>query len=187
MNTLAQPDFAVIGGGLCGRLVAWRLAGAGHRVALYERGDAAGSQAAAWVAAAMLAPLAEAASAELLITRLGATSLDTWPTILAQLPEPVFFQRNGTLVVWHHADRTEAPLFERRVRSNAPADLLDGGFVTLSGTQVGATEPALAGRFTKASSTIARCSARWPQVWPSAVSRRTGTHRSPSTPCRQHA
>ena len=73
MNMLAQPDFAVIGGGLCGRLVAWRLAGAGHRVALYERGDAAGSQAAAWVAAAMLAPLAEAASAELLITRLGAT------------------------------------------------------------------------------------------------------------------
>ena len=66
MNALArsQPDFAVIGGGLCGRLVAWRLAGAGHRVALYERGDAAGSQAAAWVAAAMLAPLAEAASAD---------------------------------------------------------------------------------------------------------------------------
>src|SRR6201996_3045545 len=147
MNRSAQPDFAVIGGGLCGRLVAWRLAGAGHRVALYERGDAAGSQAAAWVAAAMLAPLAEAASAELLITRLGATSLDTWPTILAQLPEPVFFQRNGTLVVWHHADRTEAPLFERRVRSNAPADLLDGGFVTLGGAQLGAAEPALAGRF----------------------------------------
>jgi len=149
MNTLAQPDFAVIGGGLCGRLVAWRLAGAGHRVALYERGNAAGSQAAAWVAAAMLAPLAEAASAELLITRLGATSLDTWPKVLAELPEPVFFQRNGTLVVWHHADRTEAPLFERRVRSNAPADLLRGGFVTLSGTQIGATEPALAGRFTQ--------------------------------------
>ena len=70
-RTQAQTDFAILGGGLCGRLVAWRLAGEGHRVALYERGDAAGSQAAAWVAAAMLAPLAEAASAELLITRLG--------------------------------------------------------------------------------------------------------------------
>jgi glycine oxidase len=116
MNRLAQPDFAVLGGGLCGRLVAWRLAGEGHRVALYERGDVAGTQSAAWVAAAMLAPLAEAASAELLITRLGASSLDTWPRVLAELPEPVFFQRNGTLVVWHHADRTEAPLFERRVR-----------------------------------------------------------------------
>jgi glycine oxidase len=137
----------VLGGGLCGRLVAWRLAGQGHRVALYERGDAAGSQSAAWVAAAMLAPLAEAASAELLITRLGASSLDSWPQVLAELPEPVFFQRNGTLVVWHHADRTEAPLFERRVRSNAPAELLDGGFITLAGAQLGAAEPALAGRF----------------------------------------
>ncbi|TAL92181.1 MAG: FAD-dependent oxidoreductase [Paraburkholderia sp.] len=150
MNARAQqPDFAVIGGGLCGRLVAWRLAGAGHRVALYERGDAAGTRAAAWVAAAMLAPLAEAASAELLITRLGEASLAAWPRLLAELPEPVFFQRNGTLVVWHHSDRNEAPLFERRVRANAPAELVDGGFVKLSGAQVGEAEPALAGRFTQ--------------------------------------
>ncbi|MEM5344468.1 FAD-dependent oxidoreductase [Paraburkholderia azotifigens] len=150
MTTSAQqPDFAVIGGGLCGRLVAWQLAGEGHRVALYERGDAAGSNAAAWVAAAMLAPLAEAASAELLITRLGAASLETWPTLLAQLPEPVFFQRNGSLIVWHHSDRAEAPLFERRLRANAPAELLDGGLVALAGAQVGASEPALAGRFTQ--------------------------------------
>ncbi|CAG4919728.1 FAD-dependent oxidoreductase [Paraburkholderia saeva] len=144
-----EPDFAVIGGGLCGRLVAWRLAGAGHRVALYERGDAAGTGAAAWVAAAMLAPLAEAASAELLITRLGEASLAAWPRLLSELPEPVFFQRNGTLVVWHHSDRNEAPLFERRVRANAPAELVEGGFVKLSGAQVGEAEPALAGRFTQ--------------------------------------
>ncbi len=32
------------------RLIAWRLAGAGARVALYEQGDAAGRSAAAWVA-----------------------------------------------------------------------------------------------------------------------------------------
>jgi glycine oxidase len=145
----SQPDFAVLGGGLCGRLVAWRLAGAGHRVALYERGPADGSQAAAWVAAAMLAPLAEAAVAELLITQLGVASLDTWPRILAELPEPVFFQRNGTLVVWHHADRTEAPLFERHVRANAPRALADEGFVALAGPQIDAAEPALAGRFAR--------------------------------------
>jgi len=66
-SSASAPDFAVLGGGLCGRLIAWRLAGAGHRVALYERGDAAGSSSAAWVAAAMLAPLAEAAVAEPLI------------------------------------------------------------------------------------------------------------------------
>lgn len=144
----STPDFAVLGGGLCGRLVAWRLAGAGHQVALYERGDAAGSSAAAWVAAAMLAPLAEAAVAEPLIVELGAASLDEWPRILAQLPEPVFFQRNGTLVVWHRADRAEASLFERRMRANAPAALLaDGGLAVLDGRTLAAAEPALAGRF----------------------------------------
>ena len=143
------PDFAVLGGGLCGRLVAWRLAGEGHRVALYERGDADGSASAAWVAAAMLAPLAEAAVAEPLIVELGAASLEAWPHIIAQLPESVFFQRNGTLVVWHHGDRAEASLFERRVRANAPAALLaDGGLARVDGAALAAAEPALAGRFT---------------------------------------
>ena len=143
------PDFAVLGGGLSGRLVAWRLAGEGHRVALYERGGPEGGEAAAWVAAAMLAPLAEAAVAELLITELGVASLETWPRILAELPQPVFFQRNGTLVVWHTADRTEAPLFERRVRANAPRSLADANFVALAGAQLDAAEPALAGRFAR--------------------------------------
>ncbi|KWF22694.1 FAD-dependent oxidoreductase [Burkholderia ubonensis] len=145
----SRPDFAVLGGGLVGRLIAWRLAGNGHRVALYERGGSDGEQSAAWIAAAMLAPLAEAASAERLITELGVASLARWPQWLAELPEPVFFQHDGTLVVWHHADRAEAPLFERRVRANAPAALLDGGLVTLAGAQVDAVEPALAGRFAR--------------------------------------
>ncbi|MBJ9921484.1 FAD-dependent oxidoreductase, partial [Burkholderia cenocepacia] len=121
----------------------------GYKRQLYERGGPDGEQSAAWVAAAMLAPLAEAASAERLITELGAASLARWPQWLAELPEPVFFQHHGTLVVWHHADRAEAPLFERRVRANAPAELLDGGFVTLAGAQVDAAEPVLAGRFAR--------------------------------------
>jgi glycine oxidase len=147
IQTGTRPDFAVIGGGLVGRLVAWQLAGAGHEVALYERGDAAGTQSAAWIAAAMLAPLAEATSAEPLVVELGAASLVRWPRIVEQLPEPVFYQRNGTMVVWHGADRAEAPLFERRLRANAPAALIDGGFVKLAGAQVTQAEPALGTRF----------------------------------------
>jgi glycine oxidase len=143
----SSADFAVVGGGLAGRLIAWRLAGAGARVALYEQGDAAGRSAAAWVAAAMLAPLAEAASADLLITELGAASLDAWPRLLAELPAPVFFQRNGTLVVWHPADRAEAAIFTSRLRVNAPASLLKDGLEPLSGAPLLAAEPALAGRF----------------------------------------
>ncbi|WP_205962895.1 FAD-dependent oxidoreductase [Pararobbsia silviterrae] len=143
----SESDFAVIGGGLIGRLIAWRLAGAGARVALYERGDAQGRESAAWVAAAMLAPLAEAASAELLITELGAASLDAWPALLAQLPRPVFFQRNGTLVVWHPSDRAESTMFTSRLRVNAPASLLQGGLVALSGAALDEAEPVLGGRF----------------------------------------
>ncbi|CAB3795919.1 hypothetical protein LMG28138_03974 [Pararobbsia alpina] len=143
----SNADFAVVGGGLIGRLIAWRLAGAGARVALYEQGDAAGRSAAAWVAAAMLAPLAEAASAELLITELGAASLEAWPALLAELPAPVFFQRNGTLVVWHPSDRAEATIFTSRLRVNAPASLLRGGLEPLSGAPLLAAEPALGGRF----------------------------------------
>lgn len=143
-----MPDFAVLGGGLVGRLVAWQLAGEGHRVALYERGDAAGTASAAWVAAAMLAPLAEAASAEPLIVELGQASLDAWPHVLAALPKPVFFQRNGTLVVWHRNDRAEAALLERRLQLNAPRSLAVGSHVrALDAAQLSTAEPALAGRF----------------------------------------
>lgn len=143
------PDYAVIGGGLLGRLLAWTLAGDGARVALYERGDAAGSGSAAWVAAAMLAPLAEAAVAEPLLVELGVASLAAWPEVLSALPEPVYFQRAGTLVVWHAADRAEAGLFDSRLRANAPAPLLEGGVQVLRSAEIAQAEPALAGRFTQ--------------------------------------
>jgi glycine oxidase len=69
MNALyaGLTDIAVLGGDLCGRLVVWQLAGAGYHVALYERGGPDGTEAAAWVAAAMLAPVPEAATAGRLI------------------------------------------------------------------------------------------------------------------------
>ncbi len=142
-----RPDIAVLGGGLAGRLCAWRLARQGYEVALYERGGPDGTQAAAWVAAAMLAPLGEAAVAEPLIVEMGAAGLICWPELLAALPRPVFFQRNGTLVVWHTPDRAEAIMFERRLRANAPPALLDGGVQPLNQATLGDVEPALAQRF----------------------------------------
>ncbi|WP_414649116.1 FAD-dependent oxidoreductase [Dyella sp.] len=63
MTCASSRDVVILGGGLCGRLVAWQLAGIGYRVALYDRGGRDGAQSAAWVAAAMLAPMTEAAIA----------------------------------------------------------------------------------------------------------------------------
>lgn len=147
---MSRPDFALVGAGLCGRLLAWRLAAGGARVELYEQGPADGSSAAAWVAAAMLAPLAEAAVAEPLLVELGVASLTRWPEIIAALPLPVFFQRNGTLAIWHAADRAEADLFERRVRANSPASLHAAGLRALHGAEIEQLEPALGRRFERA-------------------------------------
>ena len=51
-------DTAIIGGGVIGCAIAWRLAQAGQRVVVIERG--AVGQEASWAAGGMLAPLAEA-------------------------------------------------------------------------------------------------------------------------------
>lgn len=147
MMTTIRPDIAIVGAGLAGRLLAWRLAREGVRVALYERGDAHGQDAAAWVAASMLAPLAESAVAEPLLVELGVASLSRWPQWLAALPSPVYFQRNGTLVLWHAADHAEAVLFQRRVIANTPAHLREGGVLALDAIALDATEPALGRRF----------------------------------------
>ncbi|WP_225721442.1 FAD-dependent oxidoreductase [Candidatus Vallotiella sp. (ex Adelges kitamiensis)] len=144
------PDVAVLGGGLSGRLIAWRLARTGHYVALYDQGEPSGYCGAAWVAAAMLAPLAEAISAERFLVELGAVSLERWAEWLPQLPQPVFFQRNGTLIVWHAPDRAEWLLFERHVRVNVPITMQRDGIVSLHGAQVTQAEPALGTRFREA-------------------------------------
>jgi glycine oxidase len=147
MTAVQSFDVAILGAGLAGRLSAWQLVRAGARVALIERGGPDGSGSAAHVAAAMLAPLAESAIAERRIVDLGMASVDLWRAWIGELPEPVFFQEDGTLVVWHARDRSEVSLFTGRMRAVAPPDLVQQRLRALDGDGVGQIEPALAGRF----------------------------------------
>ncbi|MFC4432384.1 FAD-dependent oxidoreductase [Cupriavidus respiraculi] len=140
-------DVAILGAGLSGRLLAWLLARKGQRVALVERAGPDGSGAAAHVAAAMLAPLAESAIAERRIVDLGIASVDLWRAWIPQLPEPVFFQEDGTLVVWHARDRGEMSMFTSRVRAVAPPELVAARMRALDAAGVAQLEPELAGRF----------------------------------------
>ena len=109
----AQPWSVVLGAGLMGRLLAHALAHEGHRVEVFEAQQADAQGAAARVAAAMLAPLAESAITELSVVRMGQYALQRWPELIAQLGQPVFFQQNGTLIVWHRQDAAEAHRFEQ--------------------------------------------------------------------------
>ena len=96
-----------------GRLLAVTLAQAGCEVELFEAGGPEAEGAAARVAAAMLAPLAESAVAPASVVRMGHYALDRWPTLIASLAAPVFFQREGTLVLWHRQDASEAARLAR--------------------------------------------------------------------------
>lgn len=142
-------NFAVLGGGLMGRLMALELARSGHAVRLYERGGPDGAAAAAHVAAAMLAPLAESVVSEPLVVRLGLASLERWPELLAGLPEPVFFQRNGTLILWHAQDRDQAAQFTARLRLLDPGLCPKDRVHELRSADVAGLEPALAQRFAR--------------------------------------
>jgi len=138
-----QPDIAIVGGGLLGRLLAWRASTAGLRVALYDAASSKGEGSAAWAAAGMITPSAEAVDADPEIVAMGRRSLSLWPQWLAELPEPVFYRDDGTLLLWHREDAGEAHHFERLLaRRDAQANL-----VHVDAARLNQLEPALDSRF----------------------------------------
>lgn len=112
-------QFAIWGGGLLGRLLAWRLAKQGFRIALYDKGEINGEGSAAYVAAAMLAPWVEAIDSTNHVYQLGRQSLPLWKQWIEELSQqgwPVFFQQNGSLMVWHHEDQHLAQRLCQRLK-----------------------------------------------------------------------
>lgn len=140
---MRQPDVAIVGGGLLGRLLAWRASTAGLRIALYDAASSRGEGSAAWVAAGMITPSAETVDADPEIVAMGRRSLSLWPQWLAELPEPVFYRNDGTLLLWHREDAGEARRFERLLaRRDAQARL-----VHVEAARLTQLEPALDSRF----------------------------------------
>jgi len=147
--TSARPRSIVIGAGLMGRLLAWQLARAGHQVTVHEAGDAQGNNATARVAAAMLAPLAESAITEPSVVRMGQYSLVRWPELLGQLKQPVFFQQEGTLVLWHRQDAAEAQRFAAQLRKTQTLLPDLPTMRTLGSADLQHLEPSLESRFSQ--------------------------------------
>jgi len=108
-------NIVILGAGLMGRLLACQLARAGHSLELFDAGGPEALNSAARAAAAMLAPLAESAITETSVVEMGVHALKRWPELIAQLDEPVFFQQEGTLVLWHRQDAADADRFSRQM------------------------------------------------------------------------
>jgi glycine oxidase len=141
------PVSAVLGAGLMGRLLAVQLARAGHQVELFDAGGPQAEGSAARVAAAMLAPLAESAVTETSVVQMGLHALARWPALIAQLDHPVFFQQEGSLVLWHRQDAAEAARFAHQLntmRGNVPKL---PAMQSLDAAGVARLEPALGSRF----------------------------------------
>lgn len=95
----------IAGAGLLGRLLAFTLSRAGHRVEMHDLAAGPESRGAAgWTAAGMLSPLTELETADEQVFRWGVRSLELWPQILSALPAPVEFRRDGSVLVAHRED-----------------------------------------------------------------------------------
>lgn len=102
-------DIGIAGAGLLGRLLAWQLARAGHRVSVFDPAPDAsarhdGRSAAAFTAAGMLSPLAESDSGGAMVAELGWRSLALWPQIAMAMGEPGLVRSEGSLLLAHRGD-----------------------------------------------------------------------------------
>lgn len=100
---------AIIGGGVIGLAIGWRLAARGAAVTVLERGKA--GRGASWAAAGMLAAGCETEPGEAALSRLNAQSLDLWPDFAAELEAAsgieVGLRREGTLLIALNRDDAE--------------------------------------------------------------------------------
>ncbi|MFL5045560.1 MAG: glycine oxidase ThiO [Xanthobacteraceae bacterium] len=101
-----RPDVAIVGAGVVGLGIAWRLAQRGARVSVFDRGAAGAG--ASHAAAGMLAACAEAEPGEEALVALGRLAQAAWPAFAAELEQAtglsVELRREGTLVVALTAD-----------------------------------------------------------------------------------
>ncbi|MCW8196394.1 glycine oxidase ThiO [Proteobacteria bacterium 005FR1] len=126
-STFGRPlEIAIVGAGLLGRLLAWRLLRQGHRVSLFEAGSFDQPRSAAHTAAAMISPLSEVVSSEPLVYHLGMASLALWPQWLSELnsdlPSPVQYGNSGSIVVAHAQDAAELQQFKYDLQTRLQHD-----------------------------------------------------------------
>jgi glycine oxidase len=96
-----QPKTVVIGAGVIGLGIAWRLAQAGRRVTVYDRGEA--GRGASWAAAGMLAAAVETEPGEEALLPLALESQLLWPDFAREVEAAsgieVGYRGEGTMVV----------------------------------------------------------------------------------------
>ena len=136
----ARADVAIVGGGLIGLSIAWRLARAGRSVVVVER-DTIGAGA-SLAATGMLAPAAEHEPGSDPLLPLALESLRLWPgfrdALEVETGLPIDYRADGTVVVAIGRDEVERLRFRYDLQRRSGLDA-----AWLPGTEVRRLEPAL--------------------------------------------
>jgi glycine oxidase len=135
-----RPKTVVVGAGVIGLGIAWRLAQAGCSVAVYDRGEA--GHGASWAAAGMLAAAVETEPGEEPLLALTLESQGLWPDFARELEAAsgisVGYRDEGTMVVALTRDDAEQLRFTYQFQKSLGLDL-----EWLSGAEARRYEPHL--------------------------------------------
>ncbi len=139
-TTSSRPKVAIVGAGVCGLGVAWRLAQQGCAVTVFERGEI--GRGASWAAAGMLAANVESEPGEEALLSLTLEAQRQWPTFAAELEaasgREIGYREDGTLVAAVLQDDVERLRFTYDYQRGLGLDL-----AWLSGREARAKEPSL--------------------------------------------
>lgn len=113
----------IAGAGVLGRLLAWRLAGSGLQVSVYDPADGPlGRGAAGWTAAGMLSPSAELECANQEVFQYGLDSIRLWSHIVPALPGAPDLDCRGSLLLAHRGDEGAARRLVDLIAHRAPTE-----------------------------------------------------------------
>ncbi|BBM02507.1 glycine oxidase ThiO [Microbulbifer sp. GL-2] len=121
MTSETKARVAIAGGGLLGRLLAWRLCQRDFDITLFEAGDLTAPEGGAcWTAAGMISPLSELVHSDKQVYTLGLQSLDLWAEwsrlLEQQSGSTVKYRKAGSVLVAHGKDRSELLQFLRELQ-----------------------------------------------------------------------
>lgn len=128
-------DAGIVGAGIMGRLLAFKLLHAGWQVTLFDQNPQTSNDAVmncSMAAAGLLTPISELDKADAVIAELGLAAIQQhWHSVLQPLAVPIYFQQNGSLAIAHPRDAAELSHFISRIKSQTssnqtilPADML---------------------------------------------------------------
>lgn len=107
---------SILGAGIVGRLLAFQLSriDVNFNISVFEK-EKENSKTCSFISGGMLSPSCELANCEKIISDLGIESIELWKKIIKDINYPIFFSKQGTLVIAHKNDESDLYIFKKNI------------------------------------------------------------------------